>query len=141
MTKQDIIRFLKENDVKNLTFIRNQYKGLNNNEYHWDKYCTGDLYLFSYSESGKAYLVDNLAEITEKPEEIRYHLLEDMSAWYVEDMDLILFMGTTYKDCEMSDLLTEQGENYWTPDRLFGIFTLDELTKEGITVTIDYRED
>ena len=138
MTKTDIINFLKSIGIRNLTFSKNTYKGLDNNEYHWDKYRTGDIYLFSYSETGQKYLIDNLTKINS--DKLTNNLLEDMCAWYVDDMNLILFMGTTYKDCEISDLLTEQGENYWTPERLFGIFTIDELTKEGIKITIDFRE-
>ena len=140
MNKDDLIRFLKENNITSLTFTRNQYKGLDNNSFHWDTMHTGDLYIYSkVAGSDTMYRLDTLTKVKEEEyDNSSFHVLEDLCAWYVEDMDLVLFMGSTLSDLEESDMM---GTYYSIPERLFAIFTVKELIDEGIFISIDYRED
>ena len=53
MSRDDILRFLKEQGKTTLTFNRNNYKGSDISLYHWDLYQTGDLY--EYKEGQDHY--------------------------------------------------------------------------------------
>ena len=138
MLKSDIVRFLKEIGKTTLEFTKNQYKGLDANKYHWDEYYTGDLYDL-YENQSPLYYASTLKLMTNPTEDNNGDLLVSMSAYLDVDMLLIIFVGDNHNDIVLDRFATENILEP-PPERLFGIFKLDELTKDGIIVKIDFKE-
>ena len=138
MSKDDIIRFLKEIGKTTLAFEPYQYKGLPANTYHWDKYITGDLYDQYETDNTKFVKFEDLKILEEQPKE-PVKLLDYMFATCDVDNLLILFFGYTSDDISL-DLFATEHVIEPPAYRLLGVFKLDELSREGFIVKINFKE-
>lgn len=140
MLKTDIVRFLKEIGKTYLEFSPYKFKGLDANEYHWDKYLTGDLYDV-YNENSKFYRFSDLTVIEENTPKYPIKHLDNMIAACDVDNLLILFLGYNSDDVSLDLYATEHAMDSTPAYRLLGIFKLDELSKEGFIIKINFSED
>ena len=144
ISKEDIVQLLKSRNKTNLVFNRNNYKGLSSNKYHYDQYYTGDLYVCGDPYSTDVfYDADNgLKSVGDKGCPKCNNYVEDICAYYINDLDIILFMMYTSKDSLIDAILDEKGSVYsgcTASEQLIGVFTMKELLNEGFTITVNYK--
>lgn len=144
ISKEDIVKFLKSQSKTNLEFNVNSYKGLCTNKYHYDLYYSGDLYVCGdpYSTDVFYDAENGLKEVGSRGCPKCDNYVEDICAYYINSMDIVLFMMYTSKDSLIDTLIDEKGSaysGYEVNERLIGVFTMDELLKDGFTITVNYK--
>ena len=137
MSRDDILRFLKTIGKTTIQFTRYQYKGLDANEYHWDKYISGDL--FDFCKESAYYSFRDLTKLDQKPKYPEKYL-DYMYAVCDVDNLLILFFGNNNEDIDLDRLAIEHVINP-PSSRLLAIFKLDELSKEGFIIKLNFKEN
>lgn len=131
MSRDDILRFLKEQCKTTLTFNRYNYKGSDLNLYHWDLYQTGDLY--KYEEGQDHYSIAELKKFDY--DKYRYEYLDELCAYCDVDNLLIIFMGVSTSSPEELFYLDDIHE------QLYAIFKLDDISKEGFVIKINFNKE
>lgn len=140
MSKDDIIRFLKEIGKTTLEFNPYTYKGLEANEYHWDKYLSGDIYDIYETEDTPFYRYSDLTKIDIDSNKDKEKYLDHMIAACDVDNLLIIFLGYHNEDSSLDLYATEHLIDY-PAYRLLAIFKLDELSKCGFIIKINFKEE
>lgn len=141
MLKEELTRFLKSIGKTTIEFNKYQYKGLDANEFHWDKYVSGDLFDFyeNPDEEPIYYSFTNLDKLDKKPKYPEKYL-EYLYAVCDVDNLLILFFGLNNEDIDLDRIATEHVINP-PASRLLAIFKLDDLSKEGFIIKINFKEN
>ena len=140
MSKDDIIRFLKEIGKTTLEFNPYTYKGLDANEYHWDKYLSGDIYDSYETDDTPFYRYSDLTKIDIESNNDKEKYLDHMIAACDVDNLLIIFLGYHNEDASLDLYATENLIDY-PAYRLLAIFKLDELSRYGFIIKINFREE
>jgi hypothetical protein len=139
MNKDDLIRFLKEIGKTTLEFNPNIYKSLNANEYHWDKYLSGDIYDLYETDDAPFYRYSDLTKLDTNSNTTEKYLDNMIAACDVDNL-LIIFLGYHNEDSSLDLYATEHLIDY-PAYRLLAIFKLDELSKYGFIIKINFREE